>query len=119
MRKIKLFPAPHVEVRIHVSDEMVADMRECMKGAKSLGDEKECDSCSWNEVSLNGTGFCELPVVVEKILGKQKSDDCFTPEPDNPYPLCIGRGKPECEDCCQYMHYEYKPGRGPHDGADE
>lgn len=24
---------------------------------------------------------------------------CFTPEPDNPYPLCIGLGNPECEDC--------------------
>lgn len=118
MRKIKLFPAPHVEVKIYVTDEMEADMRECMKGAECLGDEKECDSCSWNGVSLNGTGFCELPVVVEKILGKKKDEECFTPEPDNPYPLCIGRGKPKCEECCQYMHYEEKSGNGPNDKVD-
>lgn len=115
MKKIKLFPAPRVEVKIYVSDEMVADMRECMKGAKSLGNEKECDSCSWNEVSLNGDGFCELPMVIEKILGKLIDEECFIPEPDNPYPLCIGRGKPECGDCCQYMHYEDKSGCGPND----
>lgn len=29
MQKIKFFPAPHVEVRVSVTDEMVADLREC------------------------------------------------------------------------------------------
>lgn len=29
MQKIKIFPAPHVEVRVHVSDGMAADLREC------------------------------------------------------------------------------------------
>lgn len=27
MKKIKFFPAPHVEVRVSVTDEMVADLR--------------------------------------------------------------------------------------------
>lgn len=34
MKKIKLFPAPHMEVRIHVSDQMVADYKECLKDAE-------------------------------------------------------------------------------------
>lgn len=25
--------------------------------------------------------------------------DCFLPEADNPYPLCVGRELKECEDC--------------------
>jgi hypothetical protein len=25
--------------------------------------------------------------------------DCFVPERNNPYPLCAGRGNPECEEC--------------------
>lgn len=29
MKKIKFFPAPHVEVRVSVTDEMVADLIEC------------------------------------------------------------------------------------------
>ena len=29
MKKIKLFPAPHVEIRIHVSEEMERDYAEC------------------------------------------------------------------------------------------
>lgn len=118
MKKIKLFPAPRVEVKIYVTDEMIADMRGCKKKAQCMSNRMVCASCSWNEVSLNGTRFCELPMVIEKILGKQKEDECFIPEPDNPYPLCIGRGKPECEDCCRYVHYEDKPGHGPHNGYD-
>lgn len=29
MKKIKLFPAPHIEIRISVSDEMERDYLEC------------------------------------------------------------------------------------------
>lgn len=29
MKKIKFFPAPHMEVRVSVTDEMAADLREC------------------------------------------------------------------------------------------
>lgn len=25
--------------------------------------------------------------------------DCFSPEKDNSYPLCVGQNKPECEEC--------------------
>ena len=39
----------------------------------------------------------------EEIM--KPTPDCFTPEKDNPYPLCVG-GKPECNDCCLYVDYE-------------
>lgn len=29
VKKIKFFPAPHVEIRVSVTDEMAADLREC------------------------------------------------------------------------------------------
>ncbi len=25
--------------------------------------------------------------------------ECFTPEENNPYPLCTGKDMPECENC--------------------
>lgn len=30
---------------------------------------------------------------------ENKHPDCFIPEKDNPYPLCIGRKLAECKDC--------------------
>ena len=36
--------------------------------------------------------------------------DCFTPDADNPYPLCIGLGKPECADCCLYVQMKGEGG---------
>lgn len=32
---------------------------------------------------------------------------CFTPEADNPYPLCMGNGSPTCEDCSLYAELDY------------
>ena len=49
MQKIKFFPAPHVEVRVNVTDEMIADLRECRRMAEETNYEgcKDCDDCSW------------------------------------------------------------------------
>ena len=57
MKKIKLFPAPHVEIRIHVSEEMERDYAECQKMMKR-GEDYDCDRCSWANVSIYGTGAC-------------------------------------------------------------
>ena len=48
MKKIKFFPAPHVEVRVSVTDEMAADLRECWRMAEETNYEgcKLCDDCS-------------------------------------------------------------------------
>lgn len=68
MKKIKLFPAPHVEIRVNVSNEMIADMKECEKLDEIIGNEKDCDTCSWNNVEFEGTGFCEFEEVRRQIL---------------------------------------------------
>ena len=61
MKKIKLFPGPHMELRIFVSDQMEEDYKECARMAESAcGDGKDCDSCSWRDVMIFGLGMCEL-----------------------------------------------------------
>ena len=66
MKKIKLFPAPHVEVRVSVTDEMVADLRECDR--MSEHDEiKDCDTCSWREVEIGAEGVCGFLAVLEQV----------------------------------------------------
>jgi hypothetical protein len=45
---------------------------------------------------------------MEEIRSKVKASnklDYYTPERDNPYPLCIG-GKETCNDCCLFADYE-------------
>lgn len=34
-----------------------------------------------------------------RIVEDKQNPDCYTSEPDNPYPLCIGRGLPKCGEC--------------------
>lgn len=41
---------------------------------------------------------------------KKDSPGCFTPEPNNPYPLCIGGKDKDCEDCCLYINMKGEGG---------
>lgn len=61
MKKIKLFPAPNLEVRVYVTDKMEKDMKEC-KGLARVpgGPGKDCKTCSWNNVEFGGVDMCEL-----------------------------------------------------------
>lgn len=70
MKKIKFFPAPHVEVRVSVTDEMVADLRECRRMAEETNYEgcKDCEDCSWWEVEIPDTRMCELEEVCTQVL---------------------------------------------------
>lgn len=71
MKKVKLCPAPHVEVRVHVSGEMEKDLRECRQLEPMPEEEwKDCGQCSWLGVAWLDTGFCSLPGVREAILGE-------------------------------------------------
>ena len=36
--------------------------------------------------------------------------DCFTPEPNNLYPLCVGNGSKECDKCCVYKDMKSEGG---------
>lgn len=61
MKKIKLYPAPHLEIRVHVSDEMIADYRDCAKrSADESGEGKDCATCSWDDVRFGDITMCEL-----------------------------------------------------------
>ena len=33
---------------------------------------------------------------------------CYKPEKDNPYPLCIGRGLDICPQCCLWVNYDQR-----------
>ena len=68
---IKLWPCPHVEVRVHVSEEMIEDLRECRD---RLEDDKsvDCRRCSWGDVEVIGDklDFCTedmLKAIEEKL----------------------------------------------------
>ena len=71
MKKIKIFPAPHVEVRIHVSEQMVEDMRQCQAESVAGVKDLDCTSCSWKDVKIPKTGLCELPEIINKVIGKE------------------------------------------------
>ncbi len=60
MKKVKLFPAPHLEIRVVVSDEMIEDYRDCARKASEDLDGKDCDTCSWDDVQFSGTCMCQL-----------------------------------------------------------
>ena len=60
MKKIKIFPAPHVEIRIHVTEEMEKDMRECAR--------KPCIDCSWNRVIIGRKRMCLDSDVKNQVL---------------------------------------------------
>lgn len=54
-KTIKIFPAPHVEVRLHVSKEMVKDFKACCDTG-GLG--QLCTECSWFNVKIGATTVC-------------------------------------------------------------
>ena len=54
-KTIKIFPAPHVEVRLHVSKEMVKDFKACYDTDR-LG--QLCTECSWFNVTIGGAAVC-------------------------------------------------------------
>lgn len=70
MKKIKFFPAPHMEVRVSVTDEMAADLRECkrMEEATNCEGYKNCGDCSWRDVEIENTCLCEFNEVCRQLL---------------------------------------------------
>ena len=68
MKKIKLFPAPHVEIRIHVSEEMERDYWRC-KAMRKPGEEIPCAGCSWEDVCIGDMGVCEMKGLEEQMGG--------------------------------------------------
>ena len=76
MKKIKLFPFPHVEIRISVSDEMERDYwrcRESIRRAVETGDDQKtfkCEECSWKNVKTSEcNGVCAMNGLYEQMRG--------------------------------------------------
>lgn len=67
----------------------------CQRGAADEGDPREhfFRDCPlpWHEISENGMDGGD------NIMNT--NPECFTPEGNNPYPLCTGKDMPECENC--------------------
>ena len=66
MKKIKLFPSPHLELKISVTDEMIQDCRECGRKVENESS-KDCSTCSWDDIQIGETALrCLLDL--EKVL---------------------------------------------------
>lgn len=37
MKKVRIFPAPHMEIKLHISDEMIKDYRDCEAQTEKVG----------------------------------------------------------------------------------
>ena len=83
MKKIKIFPAPHVELRIHVSDEMIRDMHECRRKLAETGNGGDCSKCTWDKVDVFDTGMCEFDEVVNKVMEMEER------RTDRSAPVCM------------------------------
>lgn len=75
MKKIKLFPAPHVEIRIHVSEEMERDYLECQRRLKSGDMDLQCDNCSWKDVKTSSYGSACMLNGLEEQMSGGKTDE--------------------------------------------
>lgn len=62
-KRIDLYPVPHVEVRIHVSERMMEDYRKCKQAEECM----TCKNCSWDCTEFQGIAACEI-VEPEQVL---------------------------------------------------
>lgn len=60
LKRIKLFPAPHAELRIYVFEQMKKDWIECETLAEETSSGKNCDYCSWRGVEIGAVNMCEM-----------------------------------------------------------
>ena len=79
----------------------------CPLGVPADEESFEEPDIDWDGTEKEDVGeddYIIVPVEPEKMsLEKDKTNhnlpECFLPEKENPYPLCTGQGKPECEEC--------------------
>lgn len=62
---IKLYPCPHVEVRVYVSEEMIEDLKRCRKVMDETGNGADCSICSWKDIDLQRK---EITLCTEDML---------------------------------------------------
>lgn len=84
-------------------DRMVRDPRFPERLQSALGKNDHYWESYWQTVSEVAHEF------VNAYLKENAHPDCYTPERDNPYPLCVGNGNAACEKCCLYTEMEAEP----------
>ena len=82
---------------------MVQDPRFPERLHSALGKNDSDWEAYWETVSEVAHAF------VDEYLKENAHPDCYTPEQDNPYPLCVGNGSAACKECCLYAEMEAKP----------
>lgn len=70
MQKIKIF-RKNIEVKVSVTDEMAADLRDCARKAEGKDPEKckDCSTCSWDQVAIGSAYMCTIQEVIDRVLG--------------------------------------------------
>ena len=84
-------------------DRMVRDTRFPERLHSALGKNDSYWEAYWQTFSEVAREF------VDEYLKENAHPDCYTPEQDNPYPLCIGNGSRACGECCLYAEKEAEP----------
>ncbi len=99
MKKIKFFPSPHVEVRINVTDEMIADMKECKRMVEECEETetiKNCDTCSWKGIDIAPHVEVRINVTDEMIADmkecKRMVEECEETETIKNCDTCSWKG---------------------------
>ena len=82
---------------------MVQDPRFPERLHSALGKNDSYWEAYWETVSEVAHAF------VDEYLKENAHPDCYTPEQDNPYPLCVGNGSAACKECCLSAEMEAKP----------
>lgn len=68
-KTIRLFPAPHLEIRIRVTDQMITDLREHKRLELVLCEKwADCNTCSWRDVKFGNVKMCEIREVWRQVL---------------------------------------------------
>lgn len=73
LKVVKVFPSPHVEMRVSVSGQMEADLKDCYKRA-CAGEAGECEGCSWFGLQICETGLCDFRELTDKVLGMDRKE---------------------------------------------
>lgn len=63
-------------------------------------------SIQYNKLKISDSVFDNI----RKNNTEKGFPNCFIPEPYNPYPLCIGKVKKECDNCCLYKDMKLEGG---------
>lgn len=77
VKKIKIFPCPHVEMWISVTDQMVKDLKECDEMLTAAvnqenwnAPQKDCKTCSWRDICVESAAGEYMPCMSDQVKKK-------------------------------------------------